>query len=402
MNPQRKAWAVMLAAYLAGVAIALNQSKVPPVMQVLLQSLNMDMTTGGWLMSAFAVAGIVLGIPAAFVLARLGPKLSGLIALGCTLLGSIVGALAAGPAMLLGGRVIEGIGLGLITVIAPAIISMWFPPEKRGTPMGIWASWVPVGSFIMYNLAGPLLGSFGWQGIWWFGALFALIAFVIYALTVSAPPPAATASDTPSASKGSFGKWLFNPASWVLALVFATFNFVFLAYATWAPSYFNRALGVNPETASFYASLTSLSVIPSTIIAGWVLDHFKNRYLVLASALSISGLLFLPSFQLGSANMIVPYMIVLGLVGGFVPTATFTLAPETMPNPRFAGLALGMVSVGQNLGMFLGPPLVGANIAGGNWAAGTVPLMVAVVIGVAASIGLQVRRAHRQVALTAE
>jgi predicted MFS family arabinose efflux permease len=54
MNSQRKAWAVMLAAYLAGVAIALNQSKVPPAMQVLLQDLHMDMATGGWLMSAFA------------------------------------------------------------------------------------------------------------------------------------------------------------------------------------------------------------------------------------------------------------------------------------------------------------------------------------------------------------
>src|SRR5512137_1171588 len=100
MNSPRKAWLVMLAAYFAGAAIALNQFKVPPVMHVLLQSLHMDMATGGWLMSAFAVAGIVLGIPAAFVLAKLGPKVSGLIAIGCTLLGSIVGALATGAALL--------------------------------------------------------------------------------------------------------------------------------------------------------------------------------------------------------------------------------------------------------------------------------------------------------------
>jgi hypothetical protein len=26
--------------------------------------------------------------------------------------------------------------------------------------------WVPVGSFLMFNLVGPLLASFGWQGIW--------------------------------------------------------------------------------------------------------------------------------------------------------------------------------------------------------------------------------------------
>jgi MFS family permease len=402
MSSTRKAWAVMLAAYLAGIAIALNQSKVPPAMQVLLQSLHMDTATGGWLMSAFAVAGIVLGIPAAFVLAKLGPKISGLIAIGCTMLGSIVGAVATGAATLLGGRVIEGIGLGLITVIAPAVISMWFPPAKRGMPMGIWASWVPVGGFIMYNLAGPLLNSFGWQSIWWFGAAFALIAFVIYAVVVSAPSNTTTTTGQLPESNRSFGKMLFNPASWILALVFATFNFTFLAYATWAPSYFNAALGVDPLTASFYASLMSLAVIPSTLIAGWVLDHFKNRHLVLTVALLMSGLLFLLSFQLGSANAIVPYMITLGLVAGFIPTATFTLAPETMPDPRFAGLALGIVSVGQNLGMFFGPPIVGTNIAADNWAAGIAPLMISLAIGVVASIGLQVRRVSKPAVITAE
>jgi len=391
MTSNRRAWAVMLAAYLAGVAIALNQSKVPPAMQVLLQDLHMDMATGGWLMSAFAVAGIVLGIPAAFILIRLGPKISGLIALGCTMLGSIVGALAIGSATLLGGRVIEGIGLGLITVIAPTVISMWFPPEKRGLPMGIWASWVPVGSFIMYNLAGLLLRSFGWQSIWWFGALFALIAFVIYAVVVSAPPTTDTEQERAPAANSSFGRLLFNPASWILALVFATFNFTFLAYATWAPTYFNQAFGVGVETASFYASLSSLAIIPSTIIAGWALDRFRHRHLILTTAMVLSGLLFLLSFQLNSANAIVPFMLVLGLVGGFIPTATFTLAPETMPDPRFIGLALGIVSVGQNLGMFFGPPIVGAAIAGGNWAAGILPLLISLAIGVVASIMLRAR-----------
>jgi MFS family permease len=393
LNSQRKAWAVMLAAYLAGIAIALNQSKVPPVMQALLRDLHMDTTTGGWLMSAFAVAGIVLGIPAAFVLAKLGPKIAGLIAIGCTLAGSVIGALAPGPAMLLGGRAIEGIGLGLIAVIAPAVISMWFPPEKRGTPMGVWASWVPVGSFIIYNLAAPLLGSFGWQGLWWFGALFALIAFVIYAVTVSAPPMLGMPENQSREAQGSFGKMLLNPASWLLALVFGAFNFAFMGFATWGPTYFNQGLGLSLETASFYASLGSLAVIPSTIIAGRVLDRVKNRHLVLTVSLAISGVMLFWCFQL-SANAIVPYTIVLSLVAGFVPTTTFTLAPETMSDPRWAGLALGIVSVGQNMGMFFGPPIVGNLIAGGNWAAGVIPLVIAAAIGVVASIGLQAKQAR--------
>ncbi len=89
-------------------------------------------------------------------------------------------------------------------------------------------------------------------------------------------------------------------------------------------------------------------------------------------------------------------MIALGLVGGFIPTATFTLAPETMPDPRFAGLALGIVSVGQNLGMFFGPPIVGSAIAGGNWAAGITPLVAALAVGVAAAVWLSIRQTKSQ------
>jgi MFS family permease len=392
MNPRQKAWMVMIAAYLASVAVALNEFKVPPVMEVLIEKLKVDLATGGWLMSSFAVAGVILGIPAAIMLGKLGPKSSGLIALGCTILGSAIGALANDPVVLLFGRVVEGIGLGVITVVAPALISMWFPPEEWGTPMGIWASWVPLGSFLMFNLAGPLAGSFGWQGVWWFGALFALVAFVIYATVVAAPEAVPLAAGGPPPfSTGGFGKLLLNPASWILALVFGTFNFAFIAFSTWAPLYLNKELGIEPGTSSFDTSLSLLAIIPSTILAGWVLDRTRNRYRVLTAALLIAGILLIWSFQLSNPSMVVPYLLVLGLVGGFIPTSTFTLAPETMPRPELAGLALGIVSVGQNLGMFVGPPVVGAIIAGGNWAAGVIPLVGSIAIGFAASLLLHRR-----------
>jgi nitrate/nitrite transporter NarK len=249
-----------------------------------------------------------------------------------------------------------------------------------------------VGGFIMYNLAGPLLGAFGWQGIWWFGAMFALVAFVIYAAAVSAPPTVGTVNNQPGESNESFGRMLLNPASWLLALVFGTFNFAFMGFATWAPSYYNQGLGLSLEAASFYASLGSLAVIPSAIIAGRALDRVKDRYLVMTVALAICGVLLFWCFQLGSVGVIVPYTIVMSLVAGFVPTATFTLAPETMPDPRWAGLALGIVSVGQNMGMFFGPPVVGNLIAGGNWAVGVIPLMLAVANGVVASVVLRAKQ----------
>ena len=383
MTNKREAWRVMLAVYLAGVVVALNQAKVPPVMSVLVARLHVDLVTGGWLMSAFAVAGVILGLPAAFVLLRIGPKRTGLIALGCTLAGSSLGALANSAPVLLAGRVIEGIGLGLIGVVAPAVISQWFAPRERGTPMGLWASWVPVGTFVIYNLAGPLLGWFGWQGLWWFGTLVSLVAFVVYALVVRSPdqPLAAELQEAPRAARAGLG---LNPASLIVALVFTTFSFAFMGYGAWLPAYLGQVHGLLPDQANFVASLSQLIIIPSTLLAGWVLDRAPNRRLVLGLAQLASGLLLVWCFALSPA-ILVPYQLVLGAVAGFIPTAVFTLAPETLPGPR-AGLALGLVMVGQNLGLLFGPPLVGALVSGGNWAAGTVPLVAAMGLGVAAAL----------------
>ena len=168
MENNKKAWLVFVVVYIASVVIPMCQFKVPPVMQLLINDLNINLATAGLLMSIFAIAGIILAVPAAVLLQKLGPKTSGLVALGCAVVGSLIGALAGNATTLLISRIIEGVSMGLIGVVAPAVVCMWFPPEKRGLPMGLWATWVPVGIFLTYNFAGPLSDSFGWQGLWWF------------------------------------------------------------------------------------------------------------------------------------------------------------------------------------------------------------------------------------------
>jgi hypothetical protein len=52
--------------------------------------------------------------------------------------------------------------------------------------------------------------------------------------------------------------------------------------------------------------------------------------------------------------------------------------------------------VGQNLGLFFGPPIVGALIADGNWASGILPLVAAGAIDVGASVVLWAKRPRLQ------
>lgn len=388
----RKAWAVMWAAYLASVAVVINQFKVPPVMDMLLKQLHIDLTFGGWLMSIFAVAGVILSLPAALILDKLGPRASGLIALICTFFGSILGAMAGNAAILLVSRTIEGIGLGLIAVVAPAIIAMWFPPAQRGLPMGIWASWVPMGSFLIFNLANPLQSSFGWRGVWWLGALVALIALVVYGIVVTSPPTIKKVSESQSLEgeiAGSYAAGFKSPAIWLLAIGFGTFGFANAGFTTWAPRFFTKVHGITIETANFYTSLAPMFSIISAVLAGWVIDKLKRPKTILIISAVVTCMFYGYAFLLGSAGLIVPWMILLGFVVGFYPTATFTLAPEAVSSPQLAGLAMAILNLVFNIGFMLGPPVVGTavNKAHGDWTAGAIPITIILTIGILVCVG---------------
>jgi predicted MFS family arabinose efflux permease len=381
----------MAAVFFASVAVTINQFKVPPVMQVLMADMGVGLVTGGWLMSVFAVAGVLLAVPAALLLARLGFKVSGLLALACCMAGAALGALSVNAPMLLAGRLIEGISAGLMGVTAPATISAWFEPRDRGLPLGIWAAWVPVGNVIAFNVAHPLQEAYGWQAVWWFGLGLALLAFLLYAVIVGDPPASeqATPSTTIPWSRG-----LASVPTWFLAVAFGAFAFSLLGYNTWVPTFLTDTLTIQPATASFYASLIFIAAIPGNVAAGWAINRVRNRYSLLIGAFLISSILFVGAFRLGQPAVIVPYLLALGFVTNVIPTSAFTLAPETVGHPSLAGISLAMMSMGANTGVLVGPPILGALVASWGWTLAGWVLVAIMVLGTVASV-LAWKRAER-------
>lgn len=130
------AWVILGVVFLASLAASLNQAKVPPVLPVLMETFNLSLTNAGMLMSIFVFTGVILALPAGLIMHRLGLKVTALIAVGSLVVDSSLGALSTMSRLLLLSRFIEGVGMGLISVVAPAAITMWFVPQKRGTPMG--------------------------------------------------------------------------------------------------------------------------------------------------------------------------------------------------------------------------------------------------------------------------
>ena len=359
------AWVILVVVYLASVVAPFIQFKIPPIMPVLMETFQIDLTQAGLFMSIIAAIGLVLAIPAGIILQQLGSKTTIMTALGIMATGAMAGALSSNYVFLLGSRVLEGIGMGLISVAAPATIAMWFPPEKQGTPMGIWATWVPVGSVTIYNLAPLLVSPFGWQSVWWLGTGFAVVMMVFSGILITRPPSQDPVGTQPQAEP-NLSQAFSNRSIWFLALEFACMNLATIALGTYYPTFLNQVRGYPIGQAAFVASVTTIVVLFSAPAAGLLSDRIGSRRLVFSLPFLGVAVLFIFPFRVTGWEIIV-VMIVQGLIVGAIPTATFAAASEVMGKPQLASLGLAIVLAGQYLGQLVGPVLFGEFVQGMGW-----------------------------------
>ncbi len=94
--------------------------------------------------------------------------------------GSLVAAFAPSMGVLIGGRVIQGLGVGGLTALVQVVIASMVSPRERGRYSGY------IGAvFAAATVSGPLIGGLvvdsplGWRGCFFVGLPFAAAAFVV-------------------------------------------------------------------------------------------------------------------------------------------------------------------------------------------------------------------------------
>jgi len=367
----RSPWFILIIILLASMAAPLNQFKVPPVMPLLMEAFDASAAQAGLLMSLFAITGLFLAIPAGFIFQKLGYRLTGMISILSLVIGAAAGALSRGFDIMLASRFIEGAGMSLMSVVAPAVIALWFSPKTRGKAMGVWAVWVPLGSTIMFLLAPALADRWNWPGIWWFGCFYAVLVGFLYFLFLKSSPEQPSKPSRKDPSSKLPNQWLASVLSnrdlWLISLLFACFNFVFIAFITWAPTFLHQTRGMSLARAAFLVSLASLLTIVACPTSGWVSDRTGTRKWVAVIPMALMAPLYPLSF-FAAENCFPALVITLGFISGFVPTGVFSGAVETVRDERFSGMAMAVIQIGQNAGMLLGPLVFGWIIeSGGGW-----------------------------------
>lgn len=341
---------------------------------------SIDMTTAGWLSSVFSIVAMISALPAAWIIGCLGSRKCGLIAIVCALVGSALGILSGSIEILMVSRVIEGIGVGIISVIAPALVSMWFPAQKRGAPMGLWGAWQMAAQSLVFFIGASVTDSFGWRGLWVLGIVLLVVVLVLYAAKVKAPPSEYNFADAEN-KKFSMIEGLRVPSVWFCGISTMCFTFACFGFCNWIASYWVDTFGWSMDEANNYVGWIYFIEIFLVIGVGFALNHVKNRKRICEIAHLFYMLVLLWCFHMDDPGLIWPFCIIYALAEGSIPTTFWTLIAQTVPKPELAPVTIGVLGLLQNLGMLLGPPIAGFFIQTFGWSYGSLPMVVAAGFG---------------------
>jgi MFS family permease len=176
---------------LSGSLMAVVSSLGAPLIPTLSRADGVSLGTGEWLLTITLLAG-ALATP---VMGRLadGPRQRAiiLVALGAVVLGCVLSAVSNGFAVLIIGRALQGVGLGLLPV-AMAIARRNLPPEAAGRTIATLSVTSVIGIGLGYPVTGLIAQVLDFRAAYWFGAVTVAGALVLAALVL--PPRSAGAS----------------------------------------------------------------------------------------------------------------------------------------------------------------------------------------------------------------
>lgn len=384
MKKSFSAWIVIISAVFGAIAIAITQNKILPCIDVIQRDFMVSMTAAGWLSSVFSVMGILIAFPAVLLEKRLGAKKTCLFSIGCCIVGSIVGLNAENFLIILISRVIEGAGAGLISIAIPSLIAMWFPYEKRGVPTGLWTSWQYVGQAVAFSLGAVISRKTGWKGVWIFGLIIASVCFILNGLFVRDPEDvdnhALVEEEDTLDNRVSVFSAFTNKSAWMISAATGCFCFSSFGFITWAvPCWMNR-LGVNEILANQYISLFAVISLPMVLFAGWLLDRIERRKFCVICFI-IFSFVVASAFMLPDAKWIIGFIIIYPFFESAVITSLWTIVSDVGRNKADTNSAIALLTFMNNVGMLIGPPVVGKYISILGWFAGGVSVMLVSIVG---------------------
>jgi len=416
---------VLLATSLGVLLAQIDTSAV----NLALKSIGVDLHTGvselQWVIDAYNLVYASLLMTGGTLGDLYGRRKLFVLGIALFTIGSLACALAPTAAVLIGGRIVSGVGAAFELPMSLVLLTLAYPErEQRAHALGVWASCNGLAFIIGPTIGGWLLGSLGWRSIFYLALPFCAVtvALAYYAISESAQPEGRKL-DLPgqalaivglgglsfAAIEGSHWGWgspliltiaavsvaalaLFVvveartpgpllPLEFLTRPIFTTALAVagFMTFGMYAllfimPLYFQTVRGASPLITGLELLPMSVAFVIVSQSVGYAANALGPR-IVMTAGMAFMGLGALALAFIGAdTNLVVieAALLVVGIGLGLNTAPVNGVAVAALP-PARSGTASGMLNTSRMVGATLGVAILGsvfASFAGAEAATG--------------------------------
>lgn len=358
-----RAWPVAIMVVLCGICMPFNMGKAMVLGPVIMQVYGIGEAMLGLMIAAFYLLGAVVAFPAASFIKKIGPRNTILVALGCSIVGNLIGILVPGntPAFIVG-RIIEGGGFGLMGVAGVPTISPWFSKDKRGMPCGLWAAWVAIALAIAPILFTAIFETTGeLMSVWYFNFGFSIVVLVLFLLIYRTPSdPYIDEEEKAGDTKMDYKAIFTNKAVLALAVTFFFGEGAFMGVLGFFNAYVANEVSMPLMVGSVLISVAGFAGAIWGPVAGKISDAIGSRFKVLVVCqfcmLAYSVIVFSVHTLTGLIIAVVLQVLTTGITA-----MLWTATTEVVPSKLIPG-ATAALAFAQNVGQCIGSMGMGSVI----------------------------------------
>lgn len=294
----------------------------------------------GIVLGAFLVGVGIFQIPAGIATIRWGARRVTIFALALMGLSSLATALPISWEWLASTRFVEGVGAAFFFAPGLALVSTYFPAERRGPVIGLYNGGFSIGGAVGLVGAASLGILVGWPVALAIGGAGLLVMAFLAILLLPETERSGTAV-AGARSSDAVRRVLRSRAIWALALALTGFWAAVYAVA----QYFVQFVAtVHPGWGVGVASALAAGFVvisfPGGPLGGWLAERAGNRGRLLAVFALVEGLLVL-TIPFASLVELWPILLSLGLLDGVIFAILYVI-PTYLSDSAGEGVALGV------------------------------------------------------------